>query len=78
MPNTREALADIVGLTDGELRDFSSNLGDLIVAEDFGAARRLIADWALTIRIRNHPDYAANASAFAAAVDQEDIPGRVA
>ena len=77
-PAPSHALADVVGLADGELREFSVALAGLLAADDVDGARRLIADWALTVRIRNHPDYASNAAAFAVAMESQGFPGQVA
>lgn len=67
---THNPLADLVDLTDEELRALSRNLQSLIDTEptDFDAVRRMLADWALTVRIRSHPDFGANAAAFSSAV----------
>jgi hypothetical protein len=68
----RNPLADLVGLTDEELGGLGRQLHSLLDTEpaDFDAMRRLLADWALTVRIRSHPDFGANAAAFSSALDR--------
>jgi hypothetical protein len=67
-------LADLVELSDEELRDLGAEMARLVDAEDadFARVRRLLADWARTVRIRRHPDFARNAAAFAAAMRLEE------
>lgn len=73
---TRNPLADLVGLTDDELQGLGTQLHSLVDSEtaDFDSARRLLADWALTVRIRSHPDFGANAAAFSSALDRKADP----
>jgi hypothetical protein len=73
---TRNPLADLVGLTDDELRGLGTQLHTLVDSEsaDFDAARRLLADWALTVRIRSHPDFSANAAAFSSVLGRTSDP----
>jgi hypothetical protein len=72
-PATVNPLADLIDLTDAELRDLSDHLHGLLGADpvDYAAVRRLLADWALTVRLRRHPDFAENASGFAEAMASE-------
>lgn len=67
-------LADAVDMTDAELRDLGEALHELLEADptDFSAVRRLLADWALTVRLRRHPDFAENAAAFREALESDE------
>lgn len=67
-------MADLVELSDEELRDLGTEMARLVAAADadFARVRRLLADWARTVRIRRHPDFARNAAAFAAAMRLEE------
>jgi hypothetical protein len=68
-------LVDLVGLTDGEVRSMGTDIAALMESDpvDTDAIRRLIADWALTVRIRNHPEFATNAAAFGEAMAREGL-----
>jgi hypothetical protein len=72
----RNPLADLVGLTDKELRGLTTQLSSLGESEpaDFDGMRRILADWALTVRIRSHPDFGANAAAFSSALERRADP----
>jgi len=74
-PAAINPLADLVDLNDAELVDLGDQLHRLVNADpvDFAAVRRLLADWALTVRLRRHPDFAENAAAFDKAIDSEGI-----
>ena len=74
-PSTVNPLADLVDLSDAELRDLGRGLRTLLDHDpvDFDAVRRLLADWALTVRLRRHPDFAENAAAFEEALTAEGI-----
>jgi hypothetical protein len=74
-PATSNPLANLVDLSDAELRDLGSGLRRLLDARpvDFAQVRRLLADWALTVHIRRHPDFADNAAAFEEALAAEGI-----
>ena len=69
--STANPLADLVGLTDEELVAVSSGLTDRLANGDHDGARRLLADWALTVRIRAHPDFSSNAGAYREAIAAE-------
>jgi len=66
----RAPVADLTALTDDELHDLVRGLSGLIDEPmvDFGRVRGLLADWALTARLRSHPDFAGNAEAFRKAI----------
>ena len=74
-PAAVNPLADAVDLTDAELVDLGAGLQRLLAADpvDFAAVRRLLADWALTVRLRRHPGFAENAAAFDEALEAEGI-----
>jgi hypothetical protein len=74
-PSSVNPLADLVDLSEAELRDLGSSLQRLLARDpvDFAAVRRLLADWALTVRLRRHPDFAQNAAAFEDALDSAGI-----
>lgn len=59
-------LADLVGLTDEELCTMGAEIADVVTdaPADAAALRHLVAEWALTVRLRSHPDFATNAAAF--------------
>ncbi len=62
-------------LSDSELRDFGQEVSSLIgqPVVDFESVRNLIADWAITARMRNHPDYQRNAGIYREAVESGEI-----
>ena len=74
-PAAVNPLADVVDLSDAELRDLGEGLQGLLDADpvDFAAVRRLLADWALTVRLRRHPEFAENAATYDAALEAEGI-----
>lgn len=74
-PAAVNPLAEVVDLSDAELRDLGEGLHHLLEADpvDFAAVRRLLADWALTARLRRHPQFAENAAAFAEAIESEGV-----
>jgi hypothetical protein len=74
-PSSVNPLADLVDLSEAELRDLGSSLQRLLARDpvDFAAVRRLLADWALTVRLRRHPDFAQNAAAFEDALDSAGL-----
>jgi hypothetical protein len=65
-----DPLTELATLTDDEVRDLVTRLTRLAEVDAVDSIRSLLAEWAVTVRIRSHPDYRKNVAAFNEAIGE--------